>query len=92
MFVDDLAEDFSLPILEDFDPPMVARVLGHALYLLPGEGCDALTREILDCQGPDEPELLAGLAHLYAYGLIRVCKCTERFVVLFALKITLFSA
>jgi hypothetical protein len=63
-FVDDLTKVFSLPILEQFDPPMVVRVLGHALSLAPGHGRGVLTREILGCQDPDEPELLAGLAHL----------------------------
>jgi hypothetical protein len=38
------------------------------------DGRNALTREILDCKG--DLELMAGLAHLYVYGLIRVCAST----------------
>jgi hypothetical protein len=62
-----------LGCIADFIPTMAARVLGHALRLAPSDvGCDALAQEIIDCQG--DPELLAGLAHLYVYGMIRVCE------------------
>ncbi|KZT74307.1 hypothetical protein DAEQUDRAFT_753793 [Daedalea quercina L-15889] len=58
-------------IMADLNPKISARVLGWALLLAPSdEGRAALTREIIGCDG--DPELLAGLAHLYVYGLIRV--------------------
>ncbi|KXN89744.1 hypothetical protein AN958_05284 [Leucoagaricus sp. SymC.cos] len=73
IFKSDLEKPISKPILLDMNPPLVARVLGHALVLAPNEnGRDALTREILGCNG--DHELLAGLAHLYVKGLIRVFK------------------
>lgn len=49
------------------------RVLGQALLLAPSEeGRDALTRDIIGCNG--DFGLLAGLAHLFVYGLIRLCE------------------
>ena len=57
--------------MNDMGPPLTARVLGHALLLAPSEqGRAALTRDILGCK--DDPELLAGVAYLYVYGLMRV--------------------
>ncbi|KAJ6601114.1 hypothetical protein DFH09DRAFT_1243050 [Mycena vulgaris] len=52
---------------------VAARTLGYALIYAPtvaGRRCVA--REINSCDG--DPETLAGLAHLYIFGLIRVCK------------------
>ena len=58
--------------MTDWSPRVAARVLGHGLILAPSEeGRSALTRDINECDS--DPELLAGLAHLYVYGLIRVC-------------------
>jgi len=57
--------------MTDLSPRVAARVLGHGLILAPSEeGRSALTRDINECDS--DPELLAGLAHLYVYGLIRV--------------------
>lgn len=59
-------------ILLGFTPACASRVLGFALMYSPsGGGREALATEILGCN--DNHELLAGLAHLYVYGLIRVC-------------------
>ena len=55
-----------------FTPACAGRVLGFALLYSPSDrGREALTAEILRCG--DDHGLLAGLAHLYVYGLIRVC-------------------
>ncbi|KAJ3512556.1 hypothetical protein NLJ89_g3447 [Agrocybe chaxingu] len=71
VFESDLGRDFSESIMRDMSPVIVARVLGHALRLAPSdEGREVLTREIIDCEA--HPELLAGLGHLYVYGMIRV--------------------
>ena len=49
-----------------------ARVLGYGLLYATNErGREALARDVHSC-GQDQ-ELLAGLAHLYVYGLIGVC-------------------
>ena len=71
-----------LPDLEKADPeaimlntsPVVAgRTLGYALILAPNDvGRDCVAREIRACD--DDPEIIAGLAHLYIYSLIRVCE------------------
>ncbi|KAF9472837.1 hypothetical protein BDN70DRAFT_886513 [Pholiota conissans] len=59
-------------------PATVARVLGHAFHFAPNDtGRAKLTEEIIECKlDPDDvhcsPELLAGLAHLYVYGMMRV--------------------
>ncbi|KAF6747257.1 hypothetical protein DFP72DRAFT_1075516 [Ephemerocybe angulata] len=66
-----LAQLYSVDIMGDIPPVTIARVLGHCLRLAPSEeGRQVLAREILDCNGGQE--LLAGLGHLYVYGLIRV--------------------
>ncbi|CAA7263813.1 unnamed protein product [Cyclocybe aegerita] len=72
IFESDLrGKDFSESIMRDLSPVIVARVLGHALRLAPSdEGREVLTREIIGCEA--DPELLAGLSHLYVYGMIRV--------------------
>ena len=63
--------------MNDMSPPVTARVLGHALLLAPSEqGRAALTRDVLGCEG--DPELLAGVAHLYVYGLMCVCAFSWR--------------
>ena len=60
---------------QDMTPRIVARVLGWGLYLAPNNaGQGALVRDIIACD--QDQELLAGLAHLYVYGLIRVCTCS----------------
>jgi hypothetical protein len=64
------------PIME-LGPRVVPRVLGRALCYAPcDQGRDALACEILDCKRDDE--LLTGLAHLYLYGLARVCAYSTR--------------
>ncbi|EPS96388.1 hypothetical protein FOMPIDRAFT_88923 [Fomitopsis schrenkii] len=50
-------------------PAVVARVLGYGIRCN-DRGRDALVRDILACN--KEAELLAGVAHLYVYGLCRV--------------------
>ncbi|KAI0797151.1 hypothetical protein C8Q75DRAFT_862859 [Abortiporus biennis] len=58
-------------ILQKLSPIIAARVLGHALRLAPTATSRAhLANEIKDCNGNDR--LLAGLAHLYVFGLIGV--------------------
>ena len=65
----------------DLDPTCAGRVLGFGLLYSPSDsGRDALATEILECGGDDE--LLAELAHLYVYGLIRVCKLSVTFCLL----------
>jgi len=68
----ELAHPRSENVLLDLTPACAGRVLGFALLYSPSRGGrDALAAEIIGCNGDDE--LLAGLAHLYVYGLIRVC-------------------
>ncbi|KAJ7343252.1 hypothetical protein DFH08DRAFT_915163 [Mycena albidolilacea] len=56
------------------NPPEVAgRTLGYALCFAPSDsGRDCVAREVNACDG--DIESLAGLAHLYIFGLIRVFK------------------
>ncbi len=57
----------------DMSPAIAARVLGYAMRFAPNDiARDALIQDILVCE--QHPGLLAGLAHLYLYGLCRVCK------------------
>ena len=55
-------------------PPQVAgRTLGYALiYATNREGRDALARDIVSCG--NDYRILAGLAHLHIFGMIRVCE------------------
>ena len=71
----DLAHTRSESILLELTPACAARVLGFALLYSPSErGRDTLAAEILECNdSKNNHELLGGLAHLYVYGLIRVC-------------------
>ena len=70
----DLQQPLSEAMTNDMTPRVVARVLGFGMLLAPkDQGRIALAREIIACN--EDLELLAGLAHLYVYGLIRVCKC-----------------
>lgn len=56
------------------NPQVAARTLGYALVFAPSDvGRDCVAREVNACH--DDPEILAGLAHLYMYGLIRICQC-----------------
>lgn len=58
--------------LSTFTPTCAGRVLGYGLLCSPcDEGRGALIREIIGCDGDEES--LAGLAHLYVYGLIGTC-------------------
>lgn len=53
-------------------PIAAARTLGYALIHAPTvEGRENLAGEVISCQ--DNQECLAGLAHLYIFGLIRIC-------------------
>ncbi|KAH9919692.1 uncharacterized protein B0H18DRAFT_1026718 [Fomitopsis serialis] len=62
-FAAQLQKDVSEGIMNDLSPRVAARVLGWALRVAPSdEGRNALVREIVGCN--DDPELLAGLAHL----------------------------
>ena len=68
----DLHQEAPNFVMFDMSPLVASRVLGHALVLTPSEdGREALAREINDCYS--DPELLAGLAYLYVFGLMRVC-------------------
>ncbi|KAF9472887.1 hypothetical protein BDN70DRAFT_867965 [Pholiota conissans] len=64
--------------MSQMSPATVARVLGHAFHFAPNDtGRAKLTEDIIECKlDPDDvhcsPELLAGLAHLYVYGMMRV--------------------
>ncbi|RPD53568.1 hypothetical protein L226DRAFT_613839 [Lentinus tigrinus ALCF2SS1-7] len=65
------SSDPSYNMLQDMSPNVCARVLGHGLRLSPDDaGRKALARDVLACH--EDQELLAGLAHLYVFGLIRV--------------------
>ena len=70
-----LAHARSEDILLCLTPTCAARVLGFALLHSPSDnGRDNLAAEILKCnESENDNELLGGLAHLYVYGLIRVC-------------------
>ncbi|KAH6901839.1 hypothetical protein BKA70DRAFT_1405226 [Coprinopsis sp. MPI-PUGE-AT-0042] len=61
--------------MSDLPPVVVARVLGHALRVSSScESRNVLARDIIDCNAypTDHPELLAGLAHLYVFTVIRL--------------------
>jgi hypothetical protein len=78
LFQDNLAHSRSESILLDLSPTCAGRVLGSALLYSPSVGGqDNLAAEILGCN--DDHERLAGLAHLYVYGLIRVCMSSVAF-------------
>ena len=69
---DDLRNSLSVDVMQGIAPRVAARVLGHGIILEPNEaGRDALVRDSLACE--EDLELWAGLAHLYVYGLIRMC-------------------
>lgn len=60
-------------LLLGFTVACASRVLGFALlYSSSVGGSEALAAEILGCNG--DHDLLAGLAHIYVHGLIRVCE------------------
>ena len=71
----DLAHTRSEGIPLDLTPTCAARVLGFALLYSPSDhGRDALAAEILECSDSEnDHELLSELAHIYVYGLIRLC-------------------
>ena len=72
-FLPDLAKTHSEVIMLQTNPQVAGRTLGYALILAPSDvGRDAVARAVNDCNG--NAEILAGLAHLYIYGLIRICE------------------
>jgi hypothetical protein len=72
IFTADLKKKYSEPIMKDMTPRVAGRVLGYGLLFAPNEGGRAaLVRDINGCER--DPELLGGLAHLYVFGLMRVC-------------------
>jgi len=82
IFTTDLQKDYSESILKGMIPRVAARVLGYGLRFAPSEtGRGALVRDIDGCDR--DPELLGGLAHLYVYGLIRVCTFSRGCVIIF---------
>ncbi|KAI0086880.1 hypothetical protein BDY19DRAFT_957076 [Irpex rosettiformis] len=67
-FVD---ETVSEEVRMDMPPAIAARVLGYAIRVAPNDsGRNALVSDILACG--KSPELLAGVAHFYVYGLCRI--------------------
>ena len=53
-------------------PQVAGRTLRYALNFAHSDaGRACVAREVQTCE--DDPEILAGLAHLYIYGLIRIC-------------------
>ena len=85
LFRTNLTHDSSEGILLDLTPACAARVLGFALLYSPSDhGQNTLATEILTCSdSKNDDELLGGLAHLYVYGLIRVCTSSVAFCLLF---------
>ena len=77
----DLAHTRSEGIPLDLTPTCAARVLGFALLYPPSDhGRDRLAAEILECSdSKNDHELLSELAHLYVYGLIRLCTSSVAF-------------
>jgi hypothetical protein len=72
LFDTELGHPRSADILLDLTPARASGVLGFALLYSPSaSGRNNLAEEILGCN--DDHEQLAGLAHLYLYGLIGVC-------------------
>ena len=70
------ALDKALPVPDDImfrtSPRVAGRTLGYALIYAPSDvSRDCVAREIRACDG--DAEILAGLAHLYIFGLIRLC-------------------
>ena len=69
----DLVKTHSEVIMLQTNPQVAGRTLGYALILAPSDvGRDAIARAVNDCNR--NAEILAGLAHLYIYGLIRICE------------------
>ena len=57
-------------------PQVAGRTLGYALLHAPNDTArDRVAREIIRCEG--DAELLAGLAHVCIFGLIRICASTS---------------
>ena len=55
---------------------VAGRTLGYALIHAPNDAArDCVAREINGCE--DNAELLAGLAHVYIFGFIRICTSTH---------------
>ena len=55
---------------------VAGRTLGYALIHAPNEVArDCVAREINGCE--DDEELLAGLAHVFIFGFIRICTSTH---------------
>jgi hypothetical protein len=72
MFTQDLTKSYSETIMKDMMPCVAGRILGYSLLFAPNEdGRAALVQDINACE--HDPELLGGLAHLYVFGLMRVC-------------------
>ncbi|KAJ7742703.1 hypothetical protein DFH07DRAFT_964412 [Mycena maculata] len=70
-YVSDVYKVFSEALMVKTPAEVAARTLGYALVYSPTvEGWSCVAREINSCDG--DPETLAGLAHLYIFGLIRV--------------------
>ena len=81
----DLSHTRSESILFELTPACAARVLGFSLLYSPSyHGRNNLAAEILKCNDSEnDHELLGGLAHLYVYGLIRVCTLSVAFYLSF---------
>ena len=59
-------------------PVCAARVLGFGLlYSTSDIGLDTLATDILGCD--DSHELLAGLAHWYVFGFVKLCRLSVAF-------------
>ena len=65
-------EALSEDIMFRTSPLVAGRTLGYALIYAPSDvSRDCVARDIRACDG--DAEILAGLAHLYIFGLIRLC-------------------
>ena len=66
----------SVHIMLQTSPQVAGRTLGYALLHAPNDAArDRVAREIASCEG--DAELLAGLAHVCIFGLIRICASTS---------------
>lgn len=64
---------YSPPLMLATSPTVAARALGYVLIYAPNDQSrNNVAHEVNSCG--DDAELLAGLAHLLIFGLIRICE------------------
>ncbi len=71
-FFDELHRSMSQDLIFNTSPQIAGKTLGYALIYAPTiVGRDRLAHELITFD--NDPEVFAGLANLYIFGLIRIC-------------------